>query len=152
MGFFSDLWDGVKDVAGGVAKVIGTVVEKIFEGVFWLVEKIFDAVEAIFEWIDDAIDTILDVVGSFFTSEKQPGESGILPPTPEVKAIADKYGKVYNEKEYPRKIREGKGSIAYIQDGHGNVVGARLVGSDRGFDSTISAAHKRNRTFATRIK
>lgn len=151
MGFFSDLWDGVKDIAGGIANIVGTVVEKLFEGAFWLIGVIFDAVESLFEWIDDAIDTVVDIVGSFFTSPDKPGEGVILPPTPEVVEVVKKYDKEYGT-DYHRKVREGKGSLAAITDGNGKVVGSQILGSDKGFDSTISAVHKRNRSYATRIK
>lgn len=151
MGFFSDLWEGVKNVAGGIAKIVGTVLEVLFEGVFWLVDKIFDAIGALFDFIGETIDWIVEEVGSFFTSKDKDGEGGILPGVEEVEEIVKKYDKVYGT-DYHRKVKEGKASIAYVEDGNGKIQGARIVGSDRGFDSKISEVHKRRRIFASKIK
>lgn len=151
MGFFSDLWEGVKNVAGGIAKIVGTVLEVLFEGVFWLIDKIFDAIGALFDFIGETIDWIIEEVGSFFTSKDKDGEGGILPNVKEVEEIVKKYDKEYGT-SYHRKVQEGKASIAYVEDGNGKIQGARIVGSDKGFDSKISETHKRRRIFASKIK
>lgn len=151
MSFFSDLWEGAKNVAGGIAKIVGTVLDALFEGVFWLIDKIFDAIEALFDFIGETIDWIIEEVGSFFTSKDKDGEGGILPNVKEVEEIVGKYDKEYGT-EYHRKVKEGKASIAYVSDGNGKIKGARIVGSDKGFDSKISETHKRRRIFASKIK
>lgn len=151
MGFFSDMWEGAKQIVGGIGKIIGTVIDVLIEGAFFLVGIVFDAVVKLFEWIDDTIDAIIELVGSFFTSKDKPGESNVLPPTPEVIDVIKKYDKEYGT-TYERSAKEGKATIGAIQDGNGKVVGARIIGSDKGFDSQISSAHKRNRTFANKIK
>lgn len=151
MNFFSDVWEGAKQLVGGIGKIIGTVIDALIEGVFFLVGIVFDAVVKLFEWIDDTIDAIIELIGSFFTSEDKPGESNILPPTPEVVEVIKKYDKVYGT-TYERSAKEGKATIGAIQDGTGKIVGARIIGSDKGFDSQIGSAHKRNRTYANKIK
>lgn len=151
MGFFSELWEGAKTVGKGLLEIIGALVSVLFEGAFWLVGKIFDAIEALFDFIDDMIEAVIDAIGSFFTSDGKDGEAGVLPPTPEVIGIIEKYDKEYST-DYKRKAREGKATLGYIQDGNGKVVGASIVGSDKGFDSKIGETHKRKRIYATRIK
>lgn len=151
MSFFSDLWDGVKSVAGGITKMLGAVLEVLFEGVFWLVDKIFDAIEALFDFIGETIDWVIESVGSFFTSKDKDGEAGILPPTPEVVDIIKKYDKEMGT-AYHRKAQDGKASLGYVQDGNGNLSGVRVIGSEKGFESKISETHKRRRIFASKIK
>lgn len=151
MSFFSDLWDGVKTAAGGVAKMLGAVLEVLFEGAFWLVDKIFDAIEALFGFIDETIDWVIESVGSFFTSKDKDGEGGILPPTPEVIEFIKKYDKEMGT-SYHRKAQEGKASLGYVQDGNGKLSGVRVLGSKNGFASNISETHKLRRIFASKIK
>lgn len=151
MGFFSDLWEGAKTLAKGFGEIIGALIEVLFEGAFWLIDKLFDAIEALFDFIDDMINAVISAVGKFFTADGKDGEGGILPPTPEVIEVINKYDKVYGT-DYVRKAREGKATIGYVQDGNGEVVGASIVGSDKGFDQKIGEVHQRKRIFASKIK
>lgn len=151
MGFFSDMWEGAKQVAGGIGKIMSSIVDVLIEGAFFLMGIVFDAVVKIFEWIDDTIDAIVELVGSFFVSEDKPGESVILPPTPDVITVIEKYDKIYGT-DHVRHAKQGNATLGVIQDGNGKIVGTRIVGSDRGFDSQINSVHKRNRAFANKIK
>jgi hypothetical protein len=151
MAFFSDLWNGAKQVFGGIGRMVDSILDVLFEGIFWLVDKIFDAVEALFDFIDTTIDSIIESVGSFFTSKDKDGEGGVLPIVDEVQKIAEKYDKEYGT-DYHRKTKKGIASIAYVQDGNGKIQGAKFVGSEKGFGTQIAEAHKRNRIFATKIK
>lgn len=151
MGFFSDLWEGAKNIVKGVGEILGVLLEVLFEGAFWLIGKVFDAIEAIFEFIGEMIDAVIDAIGNFFTSPDKDGEAGILPPTPDVVDVIKKYDKTYGT-DYHRKAEQGKATLGYIEDGNKKVVGASIVGSDKGFDSKIGETHKRKRIYATKIK
>lgn len=148
MGLFSDIWDGAKNLAGKAWEVVCSVAEFLFETVFWLVEVVFSAVEALFEWIDDMIDSIIESIGNFFSGGDS--EAGVLPPTPEVVKIIEEYDKEYGTK-YSRKAREGKATLGYVTDSSGKLCGSKIIGSEKGFDTTIAAAHKRNRIYASKI-
>lgn len=150
MGFFSSLWEDAKKVAGGLWDAVCHVASFLFESVFWLVEVVFTAVEALFEWIDDMIDSIIDAIGSFFTGGNS--EGGILPPSDEVVKVIEKHEKEYSTIPYSRKARQGKATIGYVTDKDGKIKGAKIIGSDKGFDTQISEAHKRNRIYATKIE
>lgn len=151
MGFFSDLWEGTKTIAKGIGELITVLIDVLFEGAFWLVDKLFDAIEALFDFIDDMISAVISAVGDFFTGKGKDGEGGILPPTPEVIEVINKYDKIYGT-DYVRKARAGKATIGYIQDGNGQIVGSSLVGSDKGFDQKIGEVHQRKRIYASKIK
>lgn len=148
MGFFSSLWEGAKNVASKAWDAVCAVADFLFETAFWLVGIIFSAIEAFFEWIDDMIDSIIDTIGNFFSGGDS--EGGVLPPTPEVIQVVEKYDKEYGT-TYSRKVREGKGSLGYVTDSQGKICGSKIVGSDKGFDTTIAAAHKRKRIYASKI-
>lgn len=148
MGLFSSIWEGARNVASKVWDVVCAVAEFLFESVFWLVGVIFSAIEAFFEWIDDMIDSIINAIGNFFSGGDS--EAGVLPQTPEVVTVIENYDKEFGT-TYSRKAREGKASLGYVTDSNGRICGAKIVGSDRGFDSTITSAHKRNRIYASKI-
>lgn len=148
MGLFSTMWDGAKNLAGKAWEIVCEVADFLFETVFWLVEIVFSAIDAFFEWIDDMIDSIIESIGDFFSGGDS--EGGILPPTPEVINVIEKYDKEYGT-TYSRKARQGKGSLGYVTDSSGNIRGSKIIGSEKGFDSTIGAAHKRNRIYASKI-
>lgn len=149
MGLFSDLWEGAKNVASAAWDAVCSVAEFLFEAVFWLVGFVFSAIEAFFEWIDDMIDSIIEAIGEFFSGGDS--EGGILPPTEDVVKVIEKYDKEYGT-DYHRKAREGKASLGYVTDAEGNIKGAKILGSEKGFDSTITAAHQRKRIYASKIK
>lgn len=77
-------------------------------------------------------------------------EGGLLPPTPEVVQVIEKYDKEYGT-NYSRKAREGKATLGYVTNSAGELCGSKIIGSEKGFDSTIAAAHKRNRIYASKI-
>ena len=148
MGLFSNIWEGAKNIASKAWDAVCSVAEFLFETVFWLVEIVFSAVQAFFEWIDDMIDSIIESIGDFFSGGDS--EGGVLPPTPDVVKVIEGHDKEYGT-PYSRKAREGKATLGYVTDSSGKICGAKIIGSDKGFDSTIAAVHKRNRIYASRI-
>lgn len=144
MAFFSDLWDGIKNVGSAVVDVFNIIMGALVKGVFWLVDRVFDAVEAVldlFEWL-------FEEVGEIFTSSEKDKNLIILPTTPEVEKIIGteiEKGNVTVAKEKV-KLRANKSKLqAIVADG--KVKKMVIAGSEQGFSQEIKEATERGRLY-----
>ena len=119
---------------------------------YWLENTIFSSEDNLFDFIEEMLNSATEKTGDYFTSKECDGEVGLLPPTSvTVIDIIKQYD--YNHgTNYSSKIKEGKATLAYIQDGNGIIITTAIVGADNGFDSRISESFKRDNIYATRIK
>lgn len=148
MAFFSDLWDGIKEVGSGIANIFGTIIETLVSGVFWLIDRAFDAVEAVF----DLFDWLFEKIGNVFSSKTSEKELVILPPTPEV-------NKVYENLKNQGKITIGKtlslsdrkAAMQCVVE-NGQVKKTVIAGSDKGFSTDIDQALQNGRLYKIPVK
>lgn len=144
MAFFSDLWNGIKNVGSAVVDVFSIIMNALVKGVFWLLDRVFDAVEAVldlFEWL-------FEKVGEIFTSSEKDKNLIILPTTPEVEKIIGteiEKGNVTVAKEKV-KLRANKSKLqAIVADG--KVKKMVIAGSEQGFSQEIKEATERGRLY-----
>lgn len=144
MAFFSDLWNGIKNVGSAVVDVFSIIMVALVKGVFWLLDRVFDAVEAVldlFEWL-------FEKVGEIFTSSEKDKNLIILPTTPEVEKIIGteiEKGNVTVAKEKV-KLRANKSKLqAIVADG--KVKKMVIAGSEQGFSQEIKEATEQGRLY-----
>ena len=149
MAFFSDLWNGIKDVGSSLLDVCGIIVNKLVDGVFWLVDKVFDAVDAIV----DLFDWILRKIGDIFSDSDQEGEVIFLPPTPEVNGIIRDLGKNgVVTAETIVKLNQRKAALQVIQNEKGEIKQMVVAGSEKGFSADIDNTLKQGKLHRVRLE
>ena len=134
MAFFSDLWNGIKNVGSAVVDVFSVIVGALVGGIFWLVDRVFDAFDAII----DLFDWLFEKVGEIFSPTAETGQVDIIPNTPAVQDLVKKL-----EKE--GKVREGtavtigrdKAAVQVISEGN-QVKKVVIAGSEQGFSDEIA--------------
>lgn len=148
MAFFSDLWDGIKNVGSSVLNVIGVIAGAIVDTVFWLIDKVFDAFEAVIDFVDWTFTKI----GDWLSPKTDKGDIIILPNTPRVINIVDELEQDGQVKQGSKvKLSSGKAALQVLQS-DGQVKKMVIAGSDKGFSSDINCAIKNGQLYKIPIE
>lgn len=144
MAFFSDLWNGIKDVGSSLLDVCGIIVNKLVDGVFWLVDKVFDAIDA----IADLFDWIFEKIGNIFSPSDKGGMVKILPPDPVIVGKMNEWEKKgMVETGSTVKLKQGKVALQIITNDKSDVKRAVLAGSEKGFSKDIKNAMQQGKLY-----
>lgn len=143
MAFFSDLWNGIKNVGAGLLQIVDVIAESLIDAVFWLIDRVFDAIEAVF----DLVEWTFGKIGDWLSPKDKTGEINILPPTPEVVNIMkelEKGGKVTTGQVVSIKNRT---AALQVLSSDGKVQKVLIAGSNKGFSSEIDNEIKQGKIY-----